>query len=347
MRFGTFHLIGAPDMAPAERRFGETLEQIALADELGFDHVWVAEHHFSNYGYSTNPLLLIARASAFARSVRFGQAVFVTPFWHPLRLAEDIAVTDVMTRGHLDIGLGRGYQHMEFRGFNLPIEESRSIFLEQLQLMQKAWSEDDFTFSGQHFQVPTPITVLPRPHQRPHPPIWIAAQSTDSIDWTAAEGYRVLMTGGGATTFEQLTEWRNRFVARRIEAGHSEDDTRVGVLRFVYVAESELEARNAVWQTRWQRRLAEHLRLGDERIEAGRNVPYEFDGEVSEDEWWDRLIYGTPDRCIAQLRRDAEMGVTDLLGWFDVGGLSGDKVLRSMRLFASEVMPALIDVTVA
>src|SRR6202171_6505757 len=116
MRVGTFHLIGSPSMAPAAQRFRETVDQIALADELGFDSVWVAEHHFSNYGYSANPLLLIARASATAPRVRFGQAVIVTPFWHPLRLAEDIAMTDLLTGGRLEVGLGRGYPPLEFRG---------------------------------------------------------------------------------------------------------------------------------------------------------------------------------------------------------------------------------------
>jgi len=347
MRFGTFHLIGAPDLEPASRRVEETLEQIALADELGFDHAWVAEHHFSNYGYSVNPLLVIAKASASARRLRFGQAVLVTPFWHPLRLAEDIALTDILTGGRLDLGLGRGYQHMEFRGFDLAIEDSRDVFLEQVEVMRKAWGEDDFTFHGRHFRVPHPITVLPRPVQEPHPPIWVAAQSAQSIDWAAEQGYRVMMTGGGATTWEELGEWCRRFAERRAEAGHSAVERRVGVLRFVYVAESEAEAREAVWQTRWQRRLAEHLRRGDERIMAGRNDPYPFDEEASEEAWWDRLVYGTPDRCIAQLRRDAELGVTDAMGWFDVGGLPGERVLRSMRLFATEVMPALTEVTVA
>jgi alkanesulfonate monooxygenase SsuD/methylene tetrahydromethanopterin reductase-like flavin-dependent oxidoreductase (luciferase family) len=347
MRFGTFHLIGAPDLEPASRRVEETLEQITLADELGFDHAWVAEHHVSNYGYSVNPLLLIARASAFAKRLRFGQAVLVTPFWHPLRLAEDVALTDILTGGRLDLGLGRGYQHMEFRGFDLAIEDSRDAFLEQVEVMRKAWGEDDFTIHGRHFRVPHPITVLPRPIQEPHPPIWIAAQSTQSIDWAAEQGYRVMMTGGGATTWEQLGEWCGRFAERRAGAGHSEAERRVGVLRFVHVAESEAEAREAVWQTRWQRRLAEHLRRGDERIRAGRNDPYPFDGEANEEEWWDRLVYGTPDRCIAQLRRDAELGVTDAMGWFDVGGLSGEQVLRSMRLFATEVRPAVAEVTVA
>src|SRR3977135_1376008 len=106
MRFGTFHLIGSPTMAPPAQRFGETLAHIALADELGFDPGWVVAHPFSNYGSSATPPLLIARASASAPRVRFGQAVLVTPFWNPLRLAEDIAITDLLTHGRLKVGLG-------------------------------------------------------------------------------------------------------------------------------------------------------------------------------------------------------------------------------------------------
>lgn len=345
MRFGTFHLVGAPDMAPAERRFGETLDQIALADEVGLDYAWVAEHHFSNYGYSVNPLILIAKASAVARRVRFGQSVLVTPFWHPIRLAEDIALTDILTDGRLDVGVGRGYQGMEFDGFNVPMAESREIFAEQMELMRKAWTEDDFTYEGKHFPVSSPITVLPRPLQKPHPPIWLAAQSPQSLDWAAENGHRVMMTGGGTTSRETIADWTRRYKERSAATGH--EDARVGLLRFVYVADSDEDARAAVWQTRWQSRLAAHLRQGDERIANGQNESYPFEGEVDDAQWWDRLIYGTPDRCIAQLRRDAEMGVTDFLGWFDVGGLDHQKVQRSMRMFAREVLPALSGATVA
>ena len=341
MRFGTFNLVGAPDMAPAERRFRETLEQIALADELGLDYAWIAEHHFSNYGYSTNPLLLIAHAAATARRLRFGQSVLVTPFWDPVRLAEDIAVTDLLTGGRLDVGVGRGYQHMEFRGLDVPIEESRPRFVEQLELMRKAWTADDFTFEGRHYRVPTPITVLPRPLQSPHPPIWVAAQSFPSLDWAVEQGYRVLLTGGSSNTTEELAAWCRHYAARWVECGHDPRDVRIGMLRFVYVTETEEQARAAIWQTRWQRRVAAHLREGDERITAGRNDPYPFDGELDDDAWWHRILYGTPERCVAGLRRDAEMGVTDHLGWFDVGGLAADEVMHSMRLFAREVMPAL------
>ena len=341
VRFGTFHLIGSPDMAPAERRFEETLEQIDLADELGLDYVWVAEHHFSNYGYSTNPLLLIARASATAKRVRFGQAIVVTPFWDPIRLAEDVAVTDILTGGRFDFGVGRGYQHVEFRGLDIPFEESRSRFVEQMELMKLCWTRDDFTFDGQHYRVPTPITVLPRPTQRPYPPIWVAAQSQESLEWAAEQGYHVLMTGGSTTTPEEVAAWRRRYSELWDAAGHPADQFRIGLQRFIYVTDTEAQAREAVWQTRWQNRLAGHLRRGDERIANGQNEEFPFEGELDDDGWWQRLAYGTPDQVADRLQRDVDMGFTDLVGWFDVGGLPSDEVVRSMRMFAREVMPAV------
>lgn len=340
MRFGTFHLIGAPEMQPGEQRIAETIDQIVLAEQLGLDQVWVAEHHFSNYGYATNPLLIIAKAAGLTRRIRFGQAVLVTPFWHPLRLAEDIALTDILTDGRLDVGLGRGYQKMEFDGLGLRIEHSRATFLEQLAIMKRAWTEDDFTYQGQFFTVPCPITVLPRPLQKPHPPIWIACQSDQTVDWTAAEGYWPLFSGS-STSREQAEGWRARFLAGRQAAGHTEPFPRLAIQRFVYVCDSEEEARAAIWQTRWQRRVADHLRNNRERIVAGRNEAYPPPTEASDEEWWDRLVYGSPERCIAQIRRDVVAGFTDFIAWFDVGGLPAETVRRSMRRFAEEVMPAL------
>jgi len=339
MRFGTFHLIGAPNMESAEQRIGDTVDQIALADELGLHQAWVAEHHFSNYGYATNPLLIIARAAGVAKRIRFGQAIIVTPFWHPIRLAEDIALTDILTGGRLEIGLGRGYQKMEFDGFDLSLDDSRATFVEQMAIMQKAWTEDDFTHAGQFFKIERPTTVLPRPIQQPRPQIWIACQSDATVDWTADHGYYPLFSGSPCSR-EQILGWRERFIARWRAAGHADQHPRTAVQRFVYVCDSEAEARDAIWQTRWQRRVADHLKNNRERIVAGRNEPYPPPIESSDDEWWDRLIYGTPEYCIAQIRRDAELGFSEFIGWFDVGGLPMSTVKRSMRRFAAEVMPA-------
>lgn len=332
MRFGTFHLVGSPELAPAELRFDETVRQIELAAELGLDMAWVAEHHFSNYGYSANPLLLIARACAGAPRIRFGQAVLVTPFWHPIRLAEDVAIADLLTHGRLEVGLGRGYQPLEFHGFEVDQADSRAIFEEQFELMRLAWTEDDFTFGGRHYAIREPVTVLPKPLQRPHPPIWLAVQSETSLDWAADHGCDVLLTGGG-TDWAQLATWCKRYASRR-------PGGRIGMLRHVLVTETEPEARAAGWQSQWQRAVAERLRRGEQRIQAGRNSLEGYAPDISEDVWWDRIVYGTPERCIAQLRRQAELGVSDVLAWFDIGGLPGEAVERSMKLFASAVVPA-------
>ena len=343
MKFGTFQLIGSPSLTPAEERFRESLEQIALADELGFDYAWLAEHHFSNYGYSVNPLLLTARAAAIAPRIRFGQAVIVTPFWHAIRLAEDIALTDILTDGRLDLGLGRGYQPMEFRGLEVEFDQSRELFLEQLALMKKVWTEDDVTFEGRYHQIREPLTLLPKPLQKPHPPIWVAIQSEPTLDWAAEQGFGGLMAPG-LFTREQLFQWRDRFVSKRAAAGHG--GLPLWIQRFVYVTDTDEEAREWVWQTRWQRRVADHLKLDDHQVKAGINEVHPSPNEASDEEWWDRLVYGTPERCIAQIRRDAELGIEGFMCWFDVGGLPGDKVLRSMRLFAREVMPAFAEVAV-
>jgi alkanesulfonate monooxygenase SsuD/methylene tetrahydromethanopterin reductase-like flavin-dependent oxidoreductase (luciferase family) len=339
MRFGTFHLLGSPDMAPAEQRFDETIEQIVLAEELGFDSVWIAEHHFSNYGYSANPLLLVAKASAVTSRIRFSQAVIVSPFWHPLRLAEDVAITDLLTHGRLEVGLGRGYQPMEFRGFNLSLEDSRALFEEQLTLMRKAWTETDFTFDGRFYTLPEPITVLPRPLQRPHPPLWMAAQSDQSVDWALTHGCNLLLSGSSAA-WPQVSAWSERVAELR----QPDNPQRFAMMRHAYVTETEEEARAAMWQSRWQRTVAEVLRLDKQRITAGKNDVSGFQPSTTEQEAWDRLVYGTPERCLEQLRRQAALGVTDSVLWFDIGGVSSEAVMRSMRLFASEVMPELAGV---
>ena len=185
-----------------------------------------------------------------------------------------------------------------------------------------------------------PITVLPKPRQRPYPAMWMATQSLESLEWAADNGVRPLL-GGSLSSWEQLADWRRHYAERWAASGRAASEVRIGVQRYTLVTETEGEAREAVWQTRWQRSLAWHLRHDDERITAGRNEPYPFAEELDDEAWWDRLTYGTPDRCIAQWRRLAEMGYTDAITWFDVGGLDGAAVLRSMRLFAREVMPAL------
>jgi alkanesulfonate monooxygenase SsuD/methylene tetrahydromethanopterin reductase-like flavin-dependent oxidoreductase (luciferase family) len=346
LRFGTFHLMGTRNMDPAPQRFDETIEQIVLAEQLGFEYAWLGEHHFSNYGYSTNPFLTIAKAAALTTRIRFSQGVNVTPLWHPIRLAEDIAVTDILTHGRLDVGLGRGYAPVEFWGMGTSMEKSRAVFAEQYELLLKAWTEEDFTYRGEHFQIDRPITVLPRPYQAPHPPIWLAAQSTQSVKLAAQQGNRLLLTGTGAD-WDQLGEWTSLYRGAWLESGRPTDQIRIGVLRHVYAADSEQTARAALWQTDWVRTASEHLSRDDRPVIGGLNdrTPPSDVGPI--EELWDRLFYGTPARLVELHRQQAALGVTDCLCWFDLGGLGHQDLISSMRLFATDIIPALAEASVS
>ena len=180
MKFGVFQLLHSADKGPAKEVYDNALEQARLADELGFEGIWLAEHHFSSYGYSPNPLTFAVKIADQTKHIRIGTAVVVLPLYHPLRLAEEIALTDQLTDGRLEVGLGRGYQRYEFERLGLDLDDSRPMFDEALEIIQLALTQESFRYEGKYYQLPE-TTIFPRPLQQPHPPFWIAAQSPSSI----------------------------------------------------------------------------------------------------------------------------------------------------------------------
>ena len=125
MKFGAFFLSGSPDSEDPTQVFDRLSTYMTSAESLGFDSLWFAEHHFSNYGYIPNPLLMATKAASLTDEIRIGTAVLVLPFWNPLRVAEDIALTDHLTDGRLEVGVARGYQPFEFKRFGLTIDDAR------------------------------------------------------------------------------------------------------------------------------------------------------------------------------------------------------------------------------
>ena len=207
MKFGAFFLLHSPDVQPSHVVYKRALDEMAYADALGFDSVWIAEHHFSNYGYSPNPLLLAVKAAAVTTRVRVGTAVLVLPFWHPLRLAEDVAMADVLTEGRLDVGIARGYQHYEFNRFGLDITHNRELSEETLQVLLKALNSIGITFEGDHYHIPE-TTTFPRSLQQPHPPLWLAASTQESFVSAVKHGFNCFTSSSTRPLSIPQTAWK-------------------------------------------------------------------------------------------------------------------------------------------
>ncbi|OLC32415.1 MAG: hypothetical protein AUH81_16375 [Candidatus Rokubacteria bacterium 13_1_40CM_4_69_5] len=330
MDFGTFLLMQSPSARSSQEIYARGVEIAQAAEALGFRNVWLAEHHFSTYGYLSRPAQLATYIAAKTTRLRVGTAVIVVPLHHPLVIAEEIATLDLVSGGRLDVGLGRGYQHYEFERFGLELESGRQRWDESVDVILKALV----------FKIPE-TTVFPQPLQKPHPPIWITAQSPDSLEAAVRRGFNVL-TGGFGISIERLAEFRQLFdrVVAEVKPPAPLD---VGVQRAVYVADSQADARAAAEEARWNMRVTLSLRHHYERVERGRAIPVPAPAEPDVDDLLDRfLVIGTADTCIRQIRRLRELvGITHFNCSFWFGDLAQARVLRSMERFAREVMPAV------
>jgi luciferase family oxidoreductase group 1 len=339
VNFGTFLLMQSPSARPSAEVYARAIDMAQAAETLGFDNVWLAEHHFSTYGYLSRPAQLATYIAAKTSRIRVGTAVIVVPLHHPLVVAEEIATLDLVSGGRLDVGLGRGYQHYEFERFGLELDSGRARWDESLDIILKALRGGPFSYDGTLFKIPE-TTVFPQPLQQPRPPIWITAQSPESVDGAVRRGFNVL-TGGFGVPVERMAEFRRLF-DRVVAEVKPAQPLAVGVQRAVYVTDSERDARAAAEEARWNMRVTLSLRNHYERVEQGRAVPVPAPKEPDVDELLDRfLVIGTPDTCIRQIKRlEQEVGITHFNCSFWFGDLDHARVLRSMERFARDVMPA-------
>ncbi|HEX7212670.1 MAG TPA: LLM class flavin-dependent oxidoreductase [Methylomirabilota bacterium] len=245
MRFGTYFFLQAP---PGHRHadiIQRELQQMVWSEQLGFDEVWLTEHHFIDYGLSVDPATLASAVASRTSRVRIGLAAAILPFHDPIRLAEQLALVDIISGGRLDVGVGRGNRPSEFTGYRIPQVESRERFDEAVQIIQRAWTEERFAYHGRFFQIPE-VRVIPKPLQRPHPPLYQVCVSPDSIETTALRGWPMLnsiLFGG----LEQVVASRDRYVTTLQKAGRSPAEIASlldhwGVSRQIYVAPTDAQA---------------------------------------------------------------------------------------------------------
>jgi luciferase family oxidoreductase group 1 len=339
MNFGTFLLMQSPSARPAQEIFARGIELAQAAETLGFRSVWLAEHHFSTYGYLSRPAQLATYIAAKTTRLRVGTAVIVVPLHHPLIVAEEIATLDLLAGGRIDVGLGRGYQHYEFERLGLELETGRARWEESVDIIMKAFEGKPFSYDGKIFKIPE-TTIFPTPVQKPRPPIWVTAQSPDSVEGAVRRGFNVL-TGGFGVPLERMADFRKLF-DRVVAEVKPREPLQVGVQRAVYVADNDADARAAAEEARWNMRVTLSLRNNYQRVEDGRAIPVPGPQEPDVDDLLDRyLVIGTPDTVIRQIRRIQDaVGITHFNSSFWFGDLQQARVLRSMETFAREVIPA-------
>jgi natural product biosynthesis luciferase-like monooxygenase protein len=348
MKFGVLHFFEHAAGGKSERQIvREQLDSMRAAEQMGFDSIWAPEHHFTEYGFCASPMVTLAAIASVTSRIRLGSGVVVLPFNDPVRVAEEGAMIDLISDGRLDLGVGRGFQPIEYRGFAADQTKSREIFDEALQVIVQAWTSGEAGFKGAHFDIPT-HTVRPMPLQKPHPPIWVAAISDDTFALAGKAGFNLLcsLVYGFKSdyTAQLLSTYRDNLRTH----GHNPDEREVGALCMVYCADSIHQARQdfggpVLW---YFRTMANYMSGG-----AGQKpMPgYENYGHIryaARTVQWDELlesgalVCGNPESCIRQIEElQRKYGFTQLLCWTRLSGLDNRKVLRSMELMQRHVLP--------
>jgi alkanesulfonate monooxygenase SsuD/methylene tetrahydromethanopterin reductase-like flavin-dependent oxidoreductase (luciferase family) len=318
MRFGIFGggKIGRMNPLGDSHGYKDFIEYIKDADRLGYESVFLVEHHFTGVGQLSASLNLLTYLAAVTKRIRLGTAVLVLPWHNPALLAEQVATLDVLSGGRVDLGIGRGYRKAEFEQFCIPLAEAQERFDECLEFMLKAWTtEGRFTHHGKHWSY-NEIVVEPEPLQRPHPPIWMAGGSPEAITRVATSNFNLLLdqVGSMALTFERL----RTYLDTQEKHGRPRDASRVAVARALHVVRNDADRRKAL------ERRAENLKnIGELARKPGSTEALVDDG----------ALIGTPDEIIEKLQRLAEGGVDYVL-------LTNAVVTRESLLeFSQEIMP--------
>ncbi|GEN35423.1 LLM class flavin-dependent oxidoreductase [Aneurinibacillus danicus] len=327
MKFGLFTVFDNYkkkfDRTP-EQLIYQVLEQTEVADQLGYESVWFAEHHFSEYGILTSPQMLLTAAAQRTKNIRLGVSIVSLPFHNPIRIAEDYALLDVLSNGRLNLGLGSGYLPHEFTGFNVDGKDKAFRFNDSLAVIEKAWSGETFSHEGEYYQFSdVQLQVIPKQAQVP---VWIGTLSSRGAQYVGKMGYNIMgVPYVASNSIAELKQVIDDYKKAYHEAGHDEQKINIPLALHTYIAETREEA---------ERIAKPHLNLYLETRQYGKGAQYE-DLEARE-----QLLIGTPEDVIHMLRKYQEVGCDHIMMLMNFGGLPHNKVLKSMELAAKEVMPA-------
>ncbi len=334
MEFSLFLSCYFPDTGRSSARvYGEMLEMAQAAERLGYCGLTVPEHHFMNILMNPSPLMLAVRVAAATKRIPITTAVVVLPLNDMRRLAGEIALADVLSEGRIQIGVGRGAFPYEFERYGVPFEKSREIFDESLEVLQALLTGEEVSWDGAHYKFEA-LTVMPRPVQQPHPPIWIAAMAPIALYHCAKRGLNVQTTPlqGSLDLARQQVD---SFMKGAGESG-LEPRPRLSLLRAGFCARDEAHAREKADQAYEYYRRFDNVFKSSGTIRGG--AIDLIDIEATREEVAEALFIGTPERLIEKLEPYADLGVDEINLNMCIGATHAE-TLDSIERLATEVMP--------
>jgi alkanesulfonate monooxygenase SsuD/methylene tetrahydromethanopterin reductase-like flavin-dependent oxidoreductase (luciferase family) len=339
--------------------YWQATQQVVLADELGWDTVWCVEHHFlEEYSHSPAPEVWYGTLAGLTRNIRLGHGVVLLPypFNHPVRVAERIAVLDIMSNGRVNFGTGRSITHQELGGFGVDPALSRPMWDEALSIIPKMWQTDSFSHEGKFFNIP-PRNVIPKPIQKPHPPIFMATTQPDSFQLAGEKGVGCL----GFLMAVELPSLKRRIDAYRAAMAACENpvgafkNEHVGVFLLALCAKTNQEARRIAEESvnwylqqtfeifaQWKPKEGDPIPAGYEwyansmlRSDAKAAARMQFDYLWEND----LILVGDPDRICELIQKYEGIGVDELLMFKQFGRVPHDAIMDSIKLMSKHVLP--------
>lgn len=352
MKFSSFHLFNKPDNMSVKEVYDYQIELVETLEECGFDGIWLAEHHFRDYGVCPDTLGMLMYLAGRTEKLRLGTGVAILPLHNPISIAEAAAQLDLLSNGRLNFGVGRGYQGSEFERFGVDITEARGRYNEALDMILGLWTEKDFSYDGKFYRC-NELNLVPTPLQNPHPPMHVASISPETIELTAKRGLPLLIDP--VATYKNVGRAAHNWRDAMLKNDNNPDDHDLCVMRSVYVAKTNEKAKAdlAQFEIGFDRskivnqqsapidpktgKIAEGFEFWQSRYMKG--------GTISDDFRWDQLeIAGDPERVVGQIKALQEFGISNLMCDF---GSTRPLPIADMKhiitFFAEEVMPAFKD----
>ena len=341
MHFGLFSLLQQRERDKAPRQiYREMVEQVVLAEQSGYEIAWFAEHHFSNYCVMPSPLSIIHYMAPQTSRIKLGPAVIVSPLYEPMRLIEDIAVADVLSDGRLVLGFGSGYQQYEFHKFGVRLEDSKKIFNETLELVERFMSGSDaIEYDGEFIKVPETHFIV-RPLQKSFD-TYIAGQlfEIELQKRMARMGHVPFVTTGWAPV-EQIAENREKILEAYAAAGVERDPIPFAMQSAVHVCDTDAEAMEAADNVRYVRRIAMSMREQYAELDGAYLIEAPARGEPPLEDIVANTLIGSPEKIADQLiERIKVLKPTHVNTFQAPGSLPHARVMKSIERFMTDVVP--------